>query len=175
MSPEHRWTFGWVSTAVVLLAIASSSWLEHRSTQTELNRVRARLEVQARELTSTHGELERLSRLIALELARAPTTDTTVLKTQADKPAVAGMPAAPPAPDAASPPAPSPAALEALKTANSILHEALSAGRWTAATSLRFREQLANLDENDQTALMSELATALNTDKLRVEGPPGPF
>jgi len=160
----------------VLASVAGFEWLEHRTQQLEFARVRARLEVQARELAATRGELERLSGLLALELAGLHGTETRVTTDTPATPALLrGAPQILPADLSAAPVPPTPAELQSLKTASALLQGALAAGRWTGVDSARFREQLASVAEEDKAALMTELTTAINTDKLRLDGAPAPF
>ena len=177
MSAELRWAVGWAGLAAVLTSFAGFGWFEHRSQQLEFGRVRARLEVQSQELAATRRELERLSRLITLELASQRGTETRALPSNVAAVTLAreAEPSTQQADLAAAPTPPSPAELESLQAASAMLQAALVAGRWTGADSARFREQLSRLSEEDKAALMTELTTAINTDKLRLDGAPAPF
>jgi hypothetical protein len=177
MPAELRRTLGWAGLAAVLTSFAGFGWFEHRSQQLEFARVRARLEVQTQELAATRGELARLSRLIALELASLRGTETRALPSNAAPVTLAreAERLTQQADFAAVPTPPSPAELESLQAATAMLQAARAAGRWTGADSARFREQLSRLSEEDKAALMTELTTAINTDKLRLDGAPAPF
>ena len=174
MHAELRWTLG---CAAILAAVAGLGWFEHRTLQFELGRVRARLEVQTQELAATRGELERTSRLITLELASLHGTETRTLPGNTATEALARGAEMPTqrADLAAAPTPPTPAELVSLQAASAMLQAALAAGRWTGTDSARFREQLSRLSEEDKAALMTELTTAINTDKLRLDGAPAPF
>jgi hypothetical protein len=176
MPAELRRILGWAGLAAVLTSFAGFGWFEHRSQQLEFGRVRARLEVQSQELAATRRELERLSRLITLELASLRGTETRALPSNAAAPTLAREEQPTQQADlAAAPTPPSPAELESLQAASALLQAALATGRWTGAHSARFREQLSPLSEEDKAALMTELTTAINTDKLRLDGAPAPF
>jgi hypothetical protein len=176
MPAELRWTLR-AGLAAVLTFVAGFGWFEHRSQQLEFGRVGARLEVQSQELAATRGELERMSRMMTLELASLRGTETGALPSNAAAVAVARGAALPTqqADLATVPTPPSPAELESLQAASAILQAALADGRWTGASSARFREQLSRLSEEDKAALMTELTTAINTDRLRLDGAPSPF
>jgi hypothetical protein len=178
MPAELRWTLR-AGLAAVLTFGAGFGWFEHRSQQLEFGRVRARLEVQTQELAATRGELERMSRLIALELASLRGTEARVLPSNSATAAAtlargAELPTQPTDLAVVATP-PSPVELESLQTASAMLQAALAAGRWTGADSARFREQLSRLSEDDKATLMTELTTAINRDKLRLDGAPAPF